>query len=177
MNCSSVVLISSIVTTGQGGVTDITTAGGTLQMEATVFPSNASNATYTWSIANGTGTATISATGLVTAQTNGIVTVTATANDGSGITGGTSIMLSNQTTGILEINSFKTTVYPNPTTGLITITANNVIDIIEVYDITGKKIASFLNTNTINLNYLNEGLYIVKMYSKNEVSIQQIIKK
>ena len=184
MNCSSVVLVSSIVTTGQGGATDITTAGGTLQMEATVLPSNASNATYTWSITNGTGTATISATGLVTAQTNGIVTVTATANDGSGITGGTSIMLSNQTTGIHEINSFKTTVYPNPTTGKVTFSTtdnststNDPIEIIEIYNLTGQKIETFTNTNTIDISNLTNGIYTAKVVSGKSITTKKIVKK
>ena len=42
----------------------------------------------TWSVSNGTGTATIDATsGLLTAGTAGTVTVTATAKDGSAKTG------------------------------------------------------------------------------------------
>ncbi len=57
----------------QGGVpATITTNGGTLQMVATVFPSTANQA-VNWSIVPGTGSATISTTGLVTATGNGTV--------------------------------------------------------------------------------------------------------
>ena len=69
--------------------------GSTLQMSAAVLPTNATNPSVTWSVSNGlasNGTnATInSSTGLLNAGSsaginNGIVTVTATANDGSGI--------------------------------------------------------------------------------------------
>jgi hypothetical protein len=50
----------------------ITTPGGTLQMVATVFPASA-NQSVTWSIVPGTGGASISATGLVTAISDGTV--------------------------------------------------------------------------------------------------------
>jgi hypothetical protein len=58
----------------------INTNGGTLQMTATVLPANATNQTVTWSVTNGTGSATIDSSGLLTAVSNGTVTVIATAN-------------------------------------------------------------------------------------------------
>lgn len=62
--------------------------GGTLQMTATVTPSNATDPSVTWSVVNGTGSATINATtGLLTATSVGNVTVYATANDASGVAG------------------------------------------------------------------------------------------
>ena len=62
--------------------------GGTLQMTATVIPSNATDPSVTWSVVNGTGSATINATtGLLTATSAGNVTVYATANDASGVVG------------------------------------------------------------------------------------------
>jgi hypothetical protein len=57
----------------QGGVpATITTAGGTLQMVATVYPASASQ-NVTWSVVAGTGAASISASGLLTAVANGNV--------------------------------------------------------------------------------------------------------
>jgi hypothetical protein len=50
----------------------------------------------TWSISNGTGQASISTSGLVTAITNGTATASATANDGSGVIGKLVITISNQ---------------------------------------------------------------------------------
>ncbi len=72
------------------------TDNGTLQLTATVTPSDATNKTVTWSIVNGTGQATINTTGLVTAVSNGTVTARATANDGSGVVGSLVITISNQ---------------------------------------------------------------------------------
>jgi hypothetical protein len=57
---------------------------------------NATTQTVTWSLVNGTGQATISATGLVTAVSDGTVTARATANDGTGVYGELTIAISNQ---------------------------------------------------------------------------------
>jgi hypothetical protein len=86
---------TAIAVTGTGGATTIAVDGGTLQMLAATTPANASQAVK-WTVTAGTGTASISADGILTALTNGTVTVTATANDGSGITGTRVITLSNQ---------------------------------------------------------------------------------
>jgi len=105
-----VVPVSSITVTGAGGASTITTNGGTLQMVATVLPANATDNSVGWSVADGTGSASISASGLLTAVTNGTVTVTATANDGSGTQGTAVITISGQgpplpTTYTLTVNS------------------------------------------------------------------------
>jgi uncharacterized protein YjdB len=91
-----VIPVTSIAVTGASGATTITSDNGTLQLTATVAPTNATNKTITWSVANGTGQATINSTGLVTAASNGTVTARATANDGSGVTGTLVITITNQ---------------------------------------------------------------------------------
>ncbi len=113
-----VVPVESIVVTSVGNVDQITTDNGTLQMIATVSPAYADNMTVTWSVANGTGIATISQTGVLTAVANGTVTVTATANDGSGITGSKIITISGQ---VVAVESITVTSQP----GVTTITVDN----------------------------------------------------
>ena len=93
---SQVIPVTGITVTGAGGSSTITTDNGTLQLSAAIAPTNATNQTVTWTIANGTGQATISSTGLVTAVSNGTVTARATANDGSGIYGTLVITISSQ---------------------------------------------------------------------------------
>lgn len=61
--------------------------GEKLQMTAVVTPDDATNDSVTWSVEAGTGTATISETGELTATGVGTVTVVATAKDGSGVSG------------------------------------------------------------------------------------------
>lgn len=78
--------VASIVVTGAGGAVTVVD-GATLQMTATVTPSNATDPTVTWSVINGTGTATINGSGLLSATSPGTVTVVATANDAAGVVG------------------------------------------------------------------------------------------
>ena len=102
LNAAVNVPVASISVAGQGNVSTITTQGGSLQMVATVLPTNATNPTVSWSVANGTGSATINPTGLLTAVSDGTVTVTATSTDGSNVSGSTVITLSNQTPSLTD---------------------------------------------------------------------------
>jgi uncharacterized protein YjdB len=90
---ASLKLVTGITVTGANS---ITTNGGQVQLNATIAPTDASNKTVAWSIQNGTGSASISSAGLVTAVSNGTVTAKATATDGSGISGSLVITISNQ---------------------------------------------------------------------------------
>ena len=72
--------VTSVTVSGTGGASTITTDGGTLQMIATILPVDATDKSVTWSVINGTGAASITAGGLLTALSNGTVTVRATAN-------------------------------------------------------------------------------------------------
>ncbi len=92
--------VSGITVGTTTGLSQITTNSGTLQMTTKVLPSDASNQDVTWSVEDKTGSAKISDSGLVTAVSNGIVTVKATAKDGSGIVGSTTITITGQSTSI-----------------------------------------------------------------------------
>lgn len=78
--------VSGITVTPAGGVTSLV-SGSILQFSAAILPENASNKTVDWTLSNGLGTASISETGLLTAGNPGLVTVLATARDGSYIRG------------------------------------------------------------------------------------------
>ena len=95
-DASPAVLVTSITISAAGSATTIETDGGTLQLYTNVEPDNASDTTKTWSVINGTGSATIAQTGIVTAVTDGTVTVRATANDASGVYDEYELTISNQ---------------------------------------------------------------------------------
>lgn len=105
------VLVSSISALGQGGASSITTRGGSLQINATVLPANASFRAITWSVSD-ISIATISGTGLLKALADGVVTVTASATDASGVVGRTAIQITNQ----VAVSSITV----SPSTGSIT---------------------------------------------------------
>lgn len=67
--------------------------GGTVQLDATVTPSNATNTDYIWESLN-PSVATVSESGLVTAVAVGGTTITATAQDGSGVYGSCTVTVS-----------------------------------------------------------------------------------
>jgi parallel beta-helix repeat protein len=90
------VKVTEIRITSQNGSSSISNYQGTLQLNATIMPPEASGKSILWSLTNGTGQATISASGLVTAISNGSVTALATVNDGSGVKGTFIISISNQ---------------------------------------------------------------------------------
>jgi len=99
---SSPVVTSVAVATQGGAPATITTNAGTLQMAATVLPATAPQ-TVTWSIVPGTGTATISAAGLVTAQTNGTVWAKAVSTADVSKKDSLQITLSNQVVPVTSV--------------------------------------------------------------------------
>lgn len=161
------VLVNNITVEGTGGETQITTPGGTLQMEANVLPANATITAVTWSVADQTGSATIDANGMLTAVGNGTVLVTATATDGSGVSGSTVITITNQTTGIEAIaatNQFS--IFPNPAADFITISGVETITEVQIYSMDGKLITAVRSPkNQLSVQHLAKGNYVVKVVS------------
>ncbi len=82
------ILVKSITIVG-----DFITDGGTSQLSTVISPDNAANQVVEWEVSN-EEVATITQQGLLTAVSNGIVIVTATAIDGSGVAGTKSIQVS-----------------------------------------------------------------------------------
>ena len=174
-------MVTSILVQSQGGATLITTQGGSLQMSATVLPANATNSTYTWSVKN--SNATINASGLLTALNDGIDTVVATANDGSGISGMKAISISNQVNGINYIDlTNKVLIYPNPVKNELNIDIINsaiLPENITITDIRGKTIYHFTKVSAhqkLDVVSLESGMYFVSLSGKNCKSVFKFIR-
>jgi len=90
------IAVTSVTVAAAGSATTINTLEGTLQMTSVTLPANATNLTVTWSVLNGTGSATITSAGLLNALSDGTVTVRATSNSNSNVYGTKVITLSNQ---------------------------------------------------------------------------------
>ena len=65
-----------------------------------------------------------------------------------------------------DINLFRPTLYPNPTSSLLALNSDKVYDI-EVYDMAGNKVMA-LTGNTIDMSHLSSATYIVKALDKVE---------
>jgi hypothetical protein len=74
-------------------------------------------------------------------------------------------------------------IYPNPSTGLFTVsTGNKAINKVEVYDVTGKVVLSknnFSNANSqtvLDMKNVSNGIYFVKISSEEQSVVKRIIK-
>lgn len=84
--------------------------------------------------------------------------------------------ISNVVTSNNTVNSNKLIVYPNPTTNYITIDSKP-IQSLEVFSLTGQKVAECKNCNTINIESTPTGIYLLKATTSNGASIQKIVKE
>lgn len=70
------------------------------------------------------------------------------------------------------------TIYPNPFNEKININSNIALKKTEIYDILGKNIYSEDFKNEIDTGFLQNGVYVIKLYSAdNEVFVRRIVKK
>jgi len=176
------VAVTGITVNSAGNATTISTPQGTLQMSSVIAPANATNQTVTWSVVPGTGTASISASGLLTATTNGTVTVKATANDGSGIFGTKQITLSNQIVGVAQYQDAPTvSFYPNPVENMLTVdlTSNSTLpELIWISDVTGKVVYQTAPNQTIvniDMTTFNKGVYFLNFNNKQTKTTYKLV--
>ena len=76
------------------------------------------------------------------------------------------------------LDDVKLILYPNPTIDYISI--NKDVELVEIYDVTGKKLLAFNNVNKnqqLDINKLSSGYYISKIYSNSSVVSRNFIKK
>jgi hypothetical protein len=69
-------------------------------------------------------------------------------------------------------------VYPNPSNGLVTVTATTNIKQIEVFDLAGKAIFTSNNYNnkcTINTSAYNKGMYIIKVQTEDAIQTTKLL--
>lgn len=77
--------------------------------------------------------------------------------------------------GLYDVNSEELTFYPNPTSGKVTF--NQMIEQIDVIDITGKNIETFSNTYEINIETLKSGVYYLRLLYEDKVILKKLIKQ
>ncbi|WP_435522873.1 T9SS type A sorting domain-containing protein [Chryseobacterium indoltheticum] len=74
----------------------------------------------------------------------------------------------------------KLAVSPNPTSGILKITAKNEIEKVEITNVTGQRLMNFQPNSAhaeLNISQLKEGVYLVKVSSKQQSQVYKIIKK
>lgn len=88
---------------------------------------------------------------------------------------------------VAEVNSVITnksvnmTIYPNPTTGQLTVISDEVIELLEIVDVNGKVVykSKFLTLNSeLDISHLSKGIYYIKAtHSNGTVSQQKLMKE
>ncbi|MBL7706438.1 MAG: Ig-like domain-containing protein [Taibaiella sp.] len=156
---------SIVVQTANNVAAAISTNGGTLQMEALVYPNNATNQDVNWSIVPVSGTATIDANGLVTAQTNGTVYAKAVSVANNSLMDSVLITISNQGTGINNhfINQHFS-VYPSPVADRLTVASTLTGSYsYQVYNVSGQLLLKEKATGNaqVNVSAFANGLYSI----------------
>lgn len=127
--------------------------GSSITLVATVLPTNANNKSVTWKCSN-TKVATVSKTGYVKGIAKGTVTITATANDGSGKKASCKIIVKQPATSV-KINKTSATVTKGKS---ITLTATVSPSSANVRTVTWK--SSNTNVATVSSSGIVKGLAV-----------------
>jgi uncharacterized protein YjdB len=146
-------MVESITVSGANKAKVITKDEGTLQMSATVAPTDASNPAVTWSVINETGEAEIDSEGLLKAEKDGTVLVRATAKDGSRIYGQLQIAITNQLQPTIWANAYSIeteTVNPQIEVNLINDVFTSAASLPEFWDIDTGDTTLTLDKITLN---------------------------
>lgn len=174
-------MVKNIYVWSEGGISTISTPGGTLQLYANVEPNVAVDTTITWSV-NKPSQASITQNGLVTALANGLVTVFVTANDGSGVTTKFNVTITNQTSSISSVDNFAYNLYPNPVKNVLRIDHAADIQKLIIHDLSGKVAISLTNNNNdnmaVDMGSLSPGIYIIQIFDKSgDIVLGKIVKE
>jgi hypothetical protein len=88
-----------------------------------------------------------------------------------------------RTLSALSTNDFESlnksiAIYPNPTNGIITISSidNSPVDKIEIVDVLGKIVSVKTENTLIDISEITNGVYVLKIYSGENVFVKKIIK-
>lgn len=79
-----------------------------------------------------------------------------------------------------NVNASKFSYYPNPTTGILNISAAGQIEKVNIFNMMGQKVLSVTpktNPSEINMSSLPKGVYIVKAFVDGVLSTNKVIKK
>ena len=68
-------------------------------------------------------------------------------------------------------------VYPNPTSGVLTVEADEEVERVEVYDYTGRSVATFERQATIDLSRFATGIYTLRVTLPERIEVRRVVKQ
>jgi hypothetical protein len=84
------------------------------------------------------------------------------------------VTIEENTSNVNTISTSEINIYPNPTTGLLNVT-NAKDAAINVYNTVGELVKTVSNTNTVDLSDVQNGTYIVKVITNNNIVVKNIV--
>lgn len=67
-------------------------------------------------------------------------------------------------------------IYPNPTTGILHVELDG-LDKVEVIDVVGRVVISQTSDGTVNMSALNNGIYTLRLFAGDTVTVKKVVKK
>ncbi len=69
------------------------------------------------------------------------------------------------------------TVYPNPTTGKLTVEADQEVVRVDVFDYTGRNVATYQSQSAIDLSQLATGIYTLRFTLPDRIEVRRVVKQ
>ena len=77
----------------------------------------------------------------------------------------------------MEAPAHTLTLYPNPTTGILTVESDEEVVRVDVFDYTGRCVASFERQTTVDLGRLATGLYTLRVTLPERIEVRRVVKQ
>ena len=74
-------------------------------------------------------------------------------------------------------NRHRLALYPNPTTGIITVAADEEVVRVDVFDYTGRNVAVFESQTTLDLSRLAAGIYTLRVTLPERIEVRRVVKQ
>ena len=98
-------------------------------------------------------------------------------NYGSGFYVDNVYVINNENMSTTDLSDNQYTIYPNPTSDILNIRTIKKVDSIEVYNLVGKFVLKSDKQQSINVEHLNTGTYIIKIKTGDKIVSKKFIKK
>jgi hypothetical protein len=85
------------------------------------------------------------------------------------------LVLTITSVGVDDVAAVNVYIYPNPTRDYVTIVADEIISI-EVFDVVGRKVATYANTNRIDLSAFDSGSYTLRIRHAYGSTLRRVVK-
>ena len=77
----------------------------------------------------------------------------------------------------VEAEKVSVIIYPNPTVDVVNIETSKEVEIIRLYDLSGRQLMMIEGSNQISVNELPAGTYLMQIKVENEIIVERVVRK